>query len=274
MSTQSPNKISKLIDKISSTAFTLSLFASKVQYVPAVNIAASFLNILSISLSLLGYSLWYVASYFYPDHPPKHTEWYGFAALKEQNAYAALIGMAAAVLSMIAITTPMLAIPAAWLFFTSNVIWATSEYHKLKNPPPSQEYSKSYQKSYLSYAIAITSSGLTNAVATTAILLFPLYTIPVFAITGLMNLSFNLIAIEYLLNNKFSPHPRTPVPSYKQMSSGLEGGLDHQEEALPAPYHGPSLLAKAQTIHNKDTVIELDEIELSEQDSSSCHFNC
>lgn len=268
MSTNSTNRISKIVDKISSISFSLSLVASKIQYIPILNFAAPFLNILTLGLVFLGYSLWYVASHFYPDHRPKFSEWYGFAAFKEQNALAAFVGIAAAILSMIALAIPSIAIPAAWLFFSSNVIWAVGEYHKLQRPPADETYSRSYQKSYLSYAIAMTSSGLVSALAATAILFFPIYAIPVIAVSSLMNLGLSLVAAEYWLNYTFEKHPKTPAPSYGKMSSGLGPAVKYEDSTSPAPYHSARLLANTNV---PSTPSESPEIELAEQDSPTHH---
>lgn len=269
MSTNSTNKIRKIIDKLSSISFFLSLVASKIQYIPIVNIAESFLNLLTLGLVLTGYSLWYVASHFYPDHNPEFSEWYGFTTFKHQNTLAASVGIIAAILSIVALTLPSLAVPATWLFFSSNIIWAVGEYHKLQNPPADETYSRSYQKSYLSYAIAMTSSGLVSALAATAILFFPIYTIPVIAVSSLMSIALSFIAAEYWLNYTFEKHPKTPIPSYGKMTNGLGPAVKCEDSPSPEPYHSAKLLARVPS-----TISVNPEIELAEQDSPTRHGLC
>ncbi|RUR12296.1 hypothetical protein [Legionella sp. km772] len=267
MSTQPTNNTRKIIDKLSSISFFLSLVASKVQYIPAVTIATPFLNLITFGLSLIGYSMWYVASRFYPEQYPRDKEWYGFASFKEQNAYAAFLGIGAAVLSIVAISIPVWAIPAAWLFFSSNVVWAIGEYHKLKNPPADEEYSKSYQKSYLSYALAMTSVGLSTALSATAIFLFPLQTIPILAVSGLISIAMSLIAAEYWLNYNFEAHKKTPLPSYNKMSHGLGPTLEYSNTQSPEPYHSPRLGGKVNHSNSNK-----DEAKLEECDSPTCNL--
>lgn len=270
MSTQTTtDNIRKTLDKISSLSFFFSLIASKIQYIPIVTIATPILNLLALSLTFLGYSLWFVASHFYPDHYPKYTEWYGFAPFKEQNTYAAFLGIGAALLSIIAITLPALAIPAAWLFFSSNIIWAIGEYHKLKNPPADESYSKSYQKSYLSYAIAMTSVGLTSAIAATIIFLFPIHTIPVLAVSSLMSIALSIVAAEHWFDYSFGTHKKTPVSevSHDKMAHGLGPAIENSESPSPAPYHSPRLLEKAKPSPSMEI-----EIELRERESPTCNL--
>lgn len=269
MSTNSTNEIRKIIDKLSSISFFLSLVTSKIQYIPVVNIATPFLNLLTLCFVLTGYSLWYAASHFYPDHNPKFSEWYGFTTFKHQNTLAASVGVIAAILSIIALTLPSLAVPATWLFFSSNIIWAVGQYHKLQNPPANETYSRSYQKSYLSYAIAMTSSGLVSALAATAILFFPIYTIPVIAVSSLINLALSFIAAEYWLNYTFEKHPKTPVPSYDKMTNRLGPTVKYEDPPSHEPYHSAKLLARVPS-----TPSETPEIELTEQNSPTHHGLC
>ncbi len=265
MSTPTNNK-RKILDKVSSYSFLLGLVASKIQYLP-ITLATPFLNLISLCLYLSGYSLWFVASHFYPDHYPKFTEWYGFAQFKEQNSYAAFLGIAAALVSIAAIALPILAIPAVWMFFASNVLWTVGEYHKLKNPPPDENYSESYQKSYLSYALAMTAMGLVGALAATAIFFFPLLTIPALAISGLMSIALGVVAVEYWLDYTFGDHKKTPVSaaSYNKMTNGLGPSIELEEIASPAPYHNQKLLEKTKPSHEH-------EIESTEIDSPTCNM--
>lgn len=219
----------------------MGLVASKIQYLPA-NIITPIFNIASVALYLLGYSLWLVNSYFYPNQTPKYNKWYGFAAFKEQNAHAAALGILATLTGVVAIALPVFALPAAWLFFTSNVIWCISEFHKLKNPPPDKEYSESYQKSYLSYAISMSSVSVVGALATTLMFLIPPLYLPVLVVSTLLSVALVATAIGYWLDYTFNQHKKTPITksSYESISEGLGDSLDLQESLDNnfEPYHG------------------------------------
>lgn len=237
------------LNKLSSLSFFLSFLAAKIQYIPVVNMGAAFLNLFSFSFNLLAYSLWYVASYFYPEQYPRNKDWYSFASFKEQQSYAALLGIAAAILSIAALSNPILAIPAAWIFFTSSLYWVVSEYHKFNNPPPDKEYSESKQTSNLSYAVIVTTLSFVNAATSTLVLYFPLLVIPILAISGLINIGLSLVALEYFLDVNFSEHKKIPISdtSYHSMSNGLGSTMkpEHKNSIDLMPHQGPNQLFKA-----------------------------
>ena len=271
MSDQTTNNIKNALDKASGVSFFLSTLASKIQYLPLVTLTTPFLNLISLTFSLFGYSVWYVGSYFYPNQLPKNAKWYGFAPFKEQNTYAAFIGIGAAIISMIAIAIPIMAIPAAWLFFSSNVVWVIGEYHKLKHPPADENYSDSFQRSYLSYALSLTSVGLITALAATFVFIFPLQTIPILAIAGISSIALSLVAAEHWLNFNFSEHKKMPTKkaSYDKMSHGLGPSFELVELPSSVPYHGPKLREE-----HKPTIAPIEDDELIDQDSSTCNQLC
>ena len=208
-----------------------------------MNLATPFLNLTSLLLYLAGYTLWYVSSHLYPDHQPEYTEWYGFAQFKEQNTYAASLGILAALVSMAAIALPVLALPAAWLFFSGNAIWTIGEYHKLKNPLKDEHYSETYQRSYLSYALAMTTIGLIGALAATLIFIFPTISIPALALSGVLSLGLGLVALDFFLDFKFGDHKKTPgiKTSYDKMTNELGASLQLEDTPSPAPHQGKEL---------------------------------
>jgi NhaP-type Na+/H+ or K+/H+ antiporter len=232
----------KILDKLSSYAFALGLVASKIQYIP-INIATPFLNLTSLTLYLLGYFLWFLSSHFYPDHHPEYTEWYGFAQFKEQNIYAASLGILAALLSIAAIALPVLVIPAAWMFVCCNSIWTISEFHKLKNPLKAENYSESYQESYFSYALTMTMMGIIGALSTTLILLFPPITITILALSGIISVGLGIVAVEYWLDFTFGDHKKTQSmeTSYNKMTNKFGTSLQFEETPSQAPHQGKDL---------------------------------
>ncbi len=270
MKTQNTDNIIKILNKLSGFSFFLSIIAAKIQYIPIANIGTAFLNLLSFSFSLIAYSLWFIASRLYPDHYSKHMNWYDFAPFKAQNTYAAFLGMGAAILSLVAIAHSPLAIPASWLFFSSNIIWTIAHYHKLKKPSIDEEYSKSYQKSYLSYAFVTTGMSLVNALAVTAAFFFPLQTIQILVISGLTSTAFSLIIAEYWLDYNYSEHKKTPIAktSYSSMSQELGPKLTVNDTPTPESYHGSNLL---KTIKPS---LEIVDSNIIEKNASTCNLLC
>lgn len=264
------SKTTKTLDKISSYSFFAGLIASKIQYLPAT-IITPFLNIASISLYLLGYSVWFLTSHLYPHQPPKFNEWYGFAAFKDQNTYAAALGIAATLTGIAAIMFPVLALPAAWLFFASNSIWSISEYHKLKNPLyGDKNYSESYQKSYLSYALSMTTVSMVGAIATTALYFFPLFFLPIMVVSTLVSVGLIATAMGYWFDFTFNEHKKTPVanPSYETMlSHGSKKSLKLEDTHCPAPIHEKGLFSSYN--QHKTNTEYTPAIELVEQSSYS-----
>jgi hypothetical protein len=236
----------KILDKLSGFSFTLGMIASKIQFIP-INLATPFLNLASLMLYLLGYSLWYVSSHFYPEHHPEYTKWYGFAQFKEQNSYAAFLGILGALTSMAALALPVLALPAAWIFFGCNVFWTMAWYHKLKNPLKDEPYSEAYQRSYLSYSLAITTMGLVGALATTLVFIFPAITIPALALSGALSIGLGLVALDFFLDFTFNDHKKTPIckNSYDKMTNELSVPLQLEQTTSLSPYQGKELFASS-----------------------------
>lgn len=210
------------LDKASSYFFLLGFFLSKIQYIP-LTIISSTLKFSSLIMYFLGYLLWIIGSHIYPDHNRLKNQWYGFAQFKEQYQCAAIIGLIATVLSIIAIFVPILILPAAWLFLSSNVIWTIGEYHKLNNPPEYElNYSHGHQSVYLSYAMTMSTITLLTAVTTTLMIIFPLIALPVFMGGALLGIGLGALGLEYWLEFSFGNHPLTPIKeSYRHMNYSL-----------------------------------------------------
>lgn len=249
---------SKILDKLSSYSFILGMIASKIQYIP-INIATPFLNLTSLTLYLLGYFLWFLSSHFSPDHRAEYTQWYGFAQFKEQNIYAASVGILAALVSIAAIALPVLAIPAAWMFVCCNSIWSISEYHKLKNPIKDENYSESYQQSYFSYTLAMTTMGIIGALATTLIFFFPTITIPALVLSGIISIGIGIVAAEYWVDFTFGDHKKTSssTTSYDKMNNQLGASVQLEEAHNPVPHHGKDLF-KASEADKEDELTALE----------------
>ena len=239
----------KTLDKISGISFLLGFFMSKVQYVPTAVLSpfiAPFFNLAALGLHLIGHSTWFLASHFYPEHAQHYKEWYGFAPFKEQHTYAATIGMIASVISIAALAFPPLLIPAAWLFMLGNVFWSVGEYHKFKSPPKDEEYSESYQNSYLNYAIAMTALGFVSALSATLIILCPPLLLAVSIVSAIATVGLGITAVGYWYDYTFNEHPTTTAPkqnhSYELMAQALGDSCTLDNSCIPEPYHGAELL--------------------------------
>ncbi len=270
---QTINPAVRAIDKLSGYVFFLGLITSKIQYFPPT-IVTPFANILTLTLYLLGYSLWFVSSHFYPEQKRSYREWYGFAKFKEQHIHAAFIGITAAIVSVAALALPILLLPAGWLFFISNAIWTISEYHKFKNPPKGDpNYSKSYQTAYFSYAVTLTAMSFAAAMAATLIFAFPPIGITVLTISAVVAAGLTLLAAQYWLSSFFGDHKKSKQEllseSYQEMTV-LTKQAEHVDKPSPEPQQSPRLFAPATP---KDSGTEQEtELLLGKQDieTSTC----
>lgn len=203
----STKKISNILDKTSSYLFFLGLAFSKIRYLPT-SVATPFFNIGSIVSYMIGYIFWLIASYLYPEQKKHSPKWYSFASFKDQNIYAATLGIIATLLGIGAFFVPVVSIPAVWLFLISNMIWTVSQYYKLKSPTLHEEesYSPSRQKEYLHYAIALTASGLVAALSTTLIFFIPPLGIPLLIGSTIVNIGLGIMAFKFWLNYNLGTH--------------------------------------------------------------------
>ncbi|HAT6936416.1 TPA: hypothetical protein JBL19_05860 [Legionella pneumophila] len=235
------------LNNASSYFFISGFIISKIQYIP-IALVSSALNLMSLLFYLIGYSLWFIASHFYPGQAKKNQEWYEFAQFKEQYLYAAALGLIATTISMMAIFSPIMLVLSGWLFFGSNIIWTIGEYNKLNNPPSSEEnFSKDRQNAYVSYALSMSVIGFITAASTTAAFFIPVITIPLFIITTIICIGVGALALEYWLESKFGDYqPDISMDeSYKQMSNNLGKKIHLEPNPTPEPYHGTKPLHSA-----------------------------
>lgn len=250
----------KILDKISGICFTLAFFVSKLQYIP-YNVFAPIFNMAALSLGLVGHSAWFVSSHYYHSHTQHHREWYGFSPFKEQHTFAATMGILASITSAVGIFFPIFLIPAAWLFFVANSFWSIGEYHKMKSPPKGDlDYSQSYQRSYLNYALSMTAMSFIAALAPTLIFLFPAISIPVLIVAGGLTLGFGILALEYWVEYNYAHHPKdnatktTTQGSYQHMAQSLGATLQNMNTPVVQPRHEPALFEKANQHHIEDVL--------------------
>lgn len=249
------------LGKASGFLFISGFIVGKLQYLPLA-LFSSILNIVSLILYGLGYSLWFISSHFQPNHKIKKEEWYGFDEFKKQYLYAASIGIIASITGIAAVFFPVLFIPASWLFFFSNLVWSTGEYHKFKSPPETDEnYSSSYQRAYLSFSVSMTALSLFAAAGTTISILFPPAAVGVLLTTIIISLGLGVLAGEYWLDFNFGDHKKDAAnkSSYKQINNALRAEPKPETEYELVPEHSNSLFVKKQTEIEKKLEIQPDE---------------
>lgn len=189
----------KNLDKASGNLFLLGFVTAKLRQLP-IPFVGQVLGLLSYSCYLIAYALWLVASHFYPDHPPKKEDWYGFAQIKHQNRIGAAIGFAGITLCLLSIPFPILLLPGASLFALSNIFWSIAEYHRRQNPPKDEPYSPARQNYYLSYAILSTFVSVISAASLALVLIFPPIGVPAFFFSSLISYVLTIAAFYFLLS--------------------------------------------------------------------------
>lgn len=225
------------IYKASSLFFFSGFVVSKIQYLPVGALITPIINSVALAMYFLGYLLWYIGSYFNPDHPGIKEQWFGFAEFKEQYRYAAAVGTVATILGIIAVFFPVITIPSVWLFLVSNVIWTISEFHILKNPPAYDEkYSAECQEIYLHYALSMTAIALVVALSTTLAFSLPAFAVPIFLVSSILCIGLGAFAFEKWLDYTFGKHPITPVSdSYEYLQYVLGRDLKPSNDNSTQP---------------------------------------
>lgn len=255
-----------ILGKVSSFFFFSGFVFAKIQYLPFPVVAPAF-NAVSLLFYAMAYSVWFLSSHFHPNHDPEEKEWYGFAQFKEQHLFAATIGLLATTLSIAGIFVPILLVPAAWLFFASNLMWTIGEYHKLKNPPLyDEEYSHTYQQSYFYYAITMSCISAVAGLSATSVFLFPPLTIPILVVSAIIVIGLSVLAGELWLDYTFGNHKPTlgTTNSHYQMNQTLGAQVQPEQAPLLAPYHTKSPL------NSKTKLSPPSELENIDSDERTC----
>lgn len=262
----------KYFDKASGIFFFSGFMLSKLQYLPFPVVSAIF-RFVSLSSYLMAYGSWFIANLLHPGHQEREDKWYGFAKIKEQFLFSSLIGFIATILSVVAITVPVLFPPAAWLFMLGNLIWTIGEYHKLNNPPADDaDFSQTRQQSYFAYAATSTAISLITALAATLILIFPPAAIPITIFSLLICVGLGALAFEHWLDSSFGAHKPSQAPSsHQKMVNELAPSLSAENTHSPVPYHGKALLTTSTTKESKHKIEMLPLPQLSDDANLDGH---
>lgn len=237
-----------------STAFFFAGFAvSKLHHTPFV-VLATLSNLASLFLYAIAYCLWFLASRLYPDYPRKAQSWYGFTEFKNQHIIAVILGVAAIISCVAALSMPIAIIPATWLFASSNSIWCISEYHKKQSLPISdKDYSVSLQTAYLHYAFTTTALSFLTALDTTLVILFPAEAVLILTFSSFAGVGLGALAIYFLTDYIYHKHTFDGIDmSYIKMINpfNLLNGRSPQAQPRPSAEvaHFPSVLATQHTV--------------------------
>lgn len=222
-----------------STAFFFAGFAvSKLHHTPFI-VLATLSNLASLFLYAIAYCLWFLASRLYPDYPRKAQSWYGFTEFKNQHIIAVILGIAAIISCVAALSMPLAIIPATWLFASSNSIWCISEYHKKQSLPISEkDYSVSLQTAYLRYAITTTALSFLTALDTTLVIAFPAETVLILTFSSVAGVGLGALAIYFLADYIYHKQASDGIDmSYIKMINPFNLLSDQSPQAQPRPSH-------------------------------------
>lgn len=236
------------LNKARGFCFAAAVIIGKVPYF-SLTIFTPILNLCSLGFYLLAYTLWLISTHYYPEHT-KHKKWYGFAQFKEQHSIAATLGIIASVMSVFAIVSSIVLIPAAWIFLVGNLIWLTSEYHKFNNPFEEDElYSTELQKTYITYAGSVTTISLIGAISTTLMFVFPPIAFSLFVASTCICVGLSLLSLEYWLSYNAKAYNHKPPTLEKKGSS--------YQRIMPSlalkPFSAPEKPSITPQPHNKST---------------------
>lgn len=203
-------------------------------------------NILSLVLGFFGHITWYMATFLYPSHKPDTSKWYGFSEIKEQHKMAAILGIAASIMGVLAIAFPIMLIPSGWCFLAGNVYWVISEYHKLSNPPKDDPaFNEKKQTDYLYYALLTATIAFISALSITlSFILPPAGATILLTCSTLLGISLGVLAFEYWLASSFGHD--TPVARATEPTKAIERATDN---SITPPCHYKNPL-QTQITHN------------------------
>lgn len=265
------SKVAKLLDDITGFIFLGAFLVSKAQHIPHPFVRAV-TKLISLSAYLVGYFLWFIATFFYEKHERVRDNWYGFAEFKEQFRATSIIGLVATV---ICLAYPVLLIPASCLFAISNVLWLVGVHHQNNTPSFDITVPKSEKNSYFQYVSLITASSVITATGMVAVFLFPLVAAPILTATTVVSLSLTLSAMLLLARIRFFSQPPkeqesiVPNESFANIGSGLSNSnrpVQEQDEKPEA-----ILEQKGETLYSPNSSDTLDLTRIN-NDSSSPSF--
>lgn len=253
-----------MVTKANTYLFGAGFFFYKLQSIP-IPLASSILGFISYGLYIAAYALWFLQTLLEPSQTKISKNWYSFSQYKDQFALSAFIGFIASTLCIAAFFNPVLLIPSSILFLVSNVFWTLGEYHKYKNPPlEDEEYSHSYQSSYLQYSIMVTGVSLVAAFLSTLAFIFPPTAIPIMIISGIICFGMSMLAWHYWIVANYDEHPtlKKTQESYQHMRALLRL---RKPVTSPEPDHfqsmdlieQPSFIPLMEEILQGDSEIEL-----------------
>lgn len=173
----------------------------------------------------IGYTLLLVDTSFDLDHQKLRKHWHGIAEIENQTIFAAVLGIIATLITLLAVFSPVLVIPGAWIFFISNAVRANKEYCLLKNHQKNDlEYNHEYQKSFVNFTFTTTIMSLVTALSITFIFIFPPLAPVIIVSVICSNLILGGFAVQYWLEFNRHEHQKETqalANSYQQLFKKL-----------------------------------------------------
>lgn len=226
------SNVAKRLDSISGNLFFAGMIIIKAKYIPHA-LASTILNLIALSVYLMGYLLWFIATICYPNHPKLRNKWYGFTTFKEQFQISSLIGFLATIFCLV---FPVFILPAAWLFVISNLFWVIGVLQQIRTTDlPTKTMSPTQEVDYLRYVVLITTASVVAAIAATAALLFPPIAPIVLSVGAVIGLCVSLVGMIYLARSHRGNGRDPSNPSYAAITNGLNEDLDLSPTMDPTP---------------------------------------
>lgn len=216
------------IDKASAFFFATAFVLAKAQYF-SLPLIAGILNLVSLILYLIGYILWALAATLFPLHKRKFPTLLGFTDFQQPYLHAAIFGFIATFYCFMAMSSPVLIIPATWIYFVSNMIWCLSEYHKLLYPPGwNQAYPDEKQRNQLIYTSLVSAITLLSAISITIAFCLPLLAPQILIASMTLGAILGAIALGFWLAYYISEPPKKRLSYHKILTS-----LDLENHKVP-----------------------------------------
>lgn len=172
----------QFLAQLGDNLFFTGFIISKSTLVP-IALASLILNIISLAIYAVAYLVWFLSSYASHNNS-NYRELPAYKQFKKhvvQYIFSSTTGVVATILSVIAIFFPIVAIPAAALFFISNLCWVVGEYYRLKLSGKSADYAinPKAQQAYFQYAVTATIVSILTLTSVVLCVAFPPLTLAI-----------------------------------------------------------------------------------------------
>ncbi|MFI4963084.1 MAG: hypothetical protein ACHP6H_04410 [Legionellales bacterium] len=238
-----------VLRRIRGIFFFIGFVFSKIKYFPIALIYPA-VHLISLSLYLIGHLLAFIGSHIEPEHYRNTNEWQGFLQFKEQYRIGAFFGIAGSLLGISAFYIPVLIVPAAWLFLSSNIFKTIGEYHKYTNPPPGdREYSHTRQNSIVAHALITCLLSTVGALSTTLVYVYPPLAVYILLLATCLSIGLGIMALEFWVDMHFGTHKTSKISeSHTYLNASLGPKTTFEVPNHPKPHQSALLFKETQAI--------------------------